>query len=228
MPEDSLPFWQDRLGGRRETRFGEARLALEGPDGEGIALVGTTDGRAPWTGEGLPAGSAVRGLHSVTLTLRDARPMVDLLAALGYREDGREGPWTRMRIAGNGADALDLHEDRDAPPARQGAGSVHHIAFSVPDRAAQDAVRQGFVDLGLRPTPPIDRDYFQSVYVRTPGGILFELATEEPGFARDEPPEALGRVLRLPRQHAHLRPRLIRSLQPLPGLAMEDPAGGPA
>jgi glyoxalase family protein len=224
VPKGSLAFWQDRLGGRRETRFGEARLVVEGPDGEGVALVETDDARAPWAGEGVPAETGVRGFHSVTLTLRDAQPLAELLTAMGYREEGREGALTRMRVAGNGADVVDLHEDRDAPYPRQGAGSVHHVAFSVPDRAAQEAVRQGVKALGLEPTPSIDRDYFHAIYFRTPGGVLFEVATDEPGFARDEAPEALGTALRLPRQHAHRRGTLARSLEPLPGVAMEDAA----
>ncbi len=220
VPEGSLPFWRERLGGTPEVRFGEERLAVEGPDGEGLALVAARDGREPWAAT-VGAEAAVRGFHSVTLTVRDAAPMAELLALMGYREEGREGALTRMRIAGNGADVVDLREDRAAPAAVQGAGSVHHVAFAVPDRAAQEEARRGIEAAGLRPTPSIDRDYFHAIYFRTPGGVLFEVATDAPGFARDESPEALGSALRLPRQHAHLRPALLRALEPLPGVAME-------
>jgi glyoxalase family protein len=220
VPPGSLPFWQERLGGRREARFGEARLTLGGPDGEGIALVETEDGRAPWTGE-LPAAAAIRGFHSVALALRDARPTAALLGLMGYREEGREGTVTRLRLAqgGNGAEVVDLIEAPGAAPAVQGAGSVHHVAFAVPDRAAQDALRRELAGAGVAATPPIDRDYFWAIYFRSPGGVLFEVATDEPGFARDEAPEALGTALKLPAQHEHLRPRLMRALEPLAGLS---------
>ena len=221
VPEGSLPFWEERLAPlgpiARAQAFGEARLALEGPDGEGLALVEVPgDARAPWTA--LDAGVAVRGFHSVTLAVRDAAPMVDLLTLMGYSEEGREGAVTRMRTAGNGADVVDLHADPAMSPARQSAGSIHHVAFSVPDRAAQGAVRAALGEAGVQATPQIDRDYFYAIYFRTPGGILFEVATEEPGFARDEAPDALGTHLMLPTRHEPLRARLAASLEPLDGL----------
>jgi glyoxalase family protein len=102
-----------------------------------------------------------------------------------------------------------------APAAIQGAGSVHHVAFAVADRAAQAEVRTALADAGYRVTPPIDRDYFWAIYFRTPGGVLFEVATNEPGFARDEDPGSLGTGLKLPRQHEHLRPWLEANLDPI-------------
>ncbi len=224
VPPGSLPFWEERLGAlgpvRREARLGGARLVTQGPDGEGVALVEAAgDARAPFAAV-VPAEHAIRGFHSVTLTLRDAGPTARLLDLMGFAEEAREGQVIRMRArAGNGADVVDLVEDPAAPFARQSAGSVHHVAFSVPDRAAQAEVRAALAEVGVQATPSIDRDYFWAIYFRTPGGVLFEVATEEPGFARDEPPEALGTALRLPTQHEHLRPRLARSLEPLPGLA---------
>ena len=124
-----------------------------------------------------------------------------------------------VRRAGNGADLVDIVEDARAPLAQASAGSVHHVAFAVPDRAAQGAVRSALAAVGMQATPQIDRDYFYSIYFRTPGGVLFEIATEEPGFARDESPEALGTALKLPRRHEHLRAQLSRSLEPIEGLA---------
>lgn len=223
VPPGALPFWKDRLGGREEERMGERRLAFEGPDGESLALVETADPREPLAGP-VPPEAAIRGFHSVTLRLRDVRSTADLLGLMGYREEGGEGPLTRMRIAGNGADVVDLIGDPEGPPARQSAGSVHHVAFSVPDRTAQDALRRALAGAGFRPTPPIDRDYFEAIYFRSPGGVLFEVATDPPGFARDEAPDALGTALRLPRQHAHLRPVLARALEPLDGVRMEETA----
>lgn len=225
VPADSLSAWEERLSPlgpvRREGRFGEERLVLGGPDGEGLALVGVEgDPRAPWTGNGVGGEMGIRGFSGVTLTLRDARPTADLLALMGYREEGRDGPLTRLRVAGgHGADLVDLHEDRSAPPARQGAGSVHHIAFSVATQATQAEVRRELGENGFQTTPSIDRDYFHAIYFRSPGGVLFEVATDEPGFARDEAPAALGTALKLPGRHEHLRDELRRRLEPLDGVA---------
>ena len=123
---------------------------------------------------------------------------------------------TRYRLPnGNGADLVDIETLPGAPRATLGAGSVHHIAFSVPDRASQLDVRKALSDTGYALTPVIDRDYFFSVYFRTPGGVLFEIATNEPGFDRDEDTAHLGEALKLPRQHEHLRARLEQSLEKL-------------
>ncbi len=116
---------------------------------------------------------------------------------------------------GNGADFIDVETLPNIAPARQGAGSVHHIAFAVPDRAAQLEVRKALMDTGYHVTPVIDRDYFWAIYFRTPGGVLFEVATNEPGFDRDEDAAHLGEALKLPKQHAHLRERLEKFLEPI-------------
>ena len=116
---------------------------------------------------------------------------------------------------GNGADFIDLETLPAAPFAGLGAGSVHHIAFAVPTKADQLEVRRQLMDTGYQLTPVIDRDYFFSVYFRTPGGVLFEIATNEPGFSRDEDTAHLGEALKLPRQYEHLRSRLERTLEPL-------------
>ncbi|TCM87081.1 VOC family protein [Rhodovulum steppense] len=221
VPEGSLPDWQARLhaagvpGLSVEERFGEAWLLFDGPDGERLALVERADGRAPWTGGGVAAATAIRGFHAVTLRLADAGPTAELLQAMGYDETGRDRALRRFELGRhNGAGIVDL-ETVAAAPAVPGAGSVHHVAFAVPDRPAQDALRQALTDQGLRVTPPIDRDYFHAIYFRSPGGVLFEVATNAPGFARDETPEHLGEALKLPRQHEHLRARLERELVPL-------------
>ena len=120
-----------------------------------------------------------------------------------------------LREGGNGADVVDIETLPGAPRAGLGAGSVHHIAFAVPDRAAQLEVRKELVDTGYQVTPVIDRDYFWSIYFRTPGGVLFEVATNEPGFDRDEDTAHLGEALKLPKQHAHLRAWLESHLEPI-------------
>ncbi|MCT8997954.1 VOC family protein [Chelativorans intermedius] len=223
VPEGSLDFWEKHLaahgvgGLARGGRFGEARLHFHGADGDGFALVETAqDRRSPWTGAGIPAEHAIRGFHSASLLLDDSAGTEELLALMGFESVGAEGSVRRMaRAGGNGADIVDLETDAMAAPARQGAGSVHHIAFAVADIAAQRGVREALVKEGFAVTPVIDRDYFLSIYFRAPGGVLFEIATNEPGFARDEDLAHLGEALKLPRQHAHLRPYLESHLPPL-------------
>ena len=116
---------------------------------------------------------------------------------------------------GNGADFIDIETLPGVDRAALGAGSVHHIAFAVPNRAAQLEVRKALLDTGFQVTPVIDRDYFWAIYFRTPGGVLFEVATNEPGFNTDEDTAHLGEALKLPTQHAHLRTMLERTLEPL-------------
>ncbi|MEQ1771153.1 MAG: VOC family protein, partial [Devosia sp.] len=120
-----------------------------------------------------------------------------------------------VRPGGNGADFVDIETLPTTPLARLGEGSVHHLAFAVPDRAAQLEVRKALADTGYKVTPVIDRDYFWSIYFRTPGGVLFEIATNEPGFDRDEDTAHLGEALKLPRQHEHLRLKLAQTLEKL-------------
>lgn len=100
-------------------------------------------------------------------------------------------------------------------PGVEGAGVVHHIAFSAPNAEAQAEIRDRVAKAGLGVTPVIDRDYFNAIYFRTPGGVLFEVATDDPGFERDEPRESLGKSLKLPRQHERYRERIESILPPL-------------
>lgn len=224
VPEGSLGYWEKRLTDhkagdvKREARLGEARLSFKGPDGDGFALVETTgDRRAPWTGNGVGADEAIRGFHSVSMRLPDTSGMNFLLQLMGYEEIGQEANIHRYRIKGEGNDAniVDIEVLPLMNPARQGAGSVHHVAFAVDDRAAQLAVREELTSAGVPITPVIDRDYFYAIYFRTPGGVLFEIATNEPGFDRDEERAHLGEGLKLPSQHEHLRAHLEQTLQPL-------------
>jgi glyoxalase family protein len=223
VPAESLPAWAERLsalgveGLASGTRFGDPVLTFEGPDGDGFALVGTTDDpRQPWTGNGVGENMAIRGFHSAAMRLRDAGATAELLRFMGYEEIDRDGAVTRFAMPdGNGADVIDIETLPGAPFAGQGAGSVHHIAFAVENRARQLEVREALLDTGWQVTPVIDRDYFWAIYFRTPGGVLFEVATNEPGFDRDEDTAHLGEALKLPAQHAHLRERLERRLEPI-------------
>jgi glyoxalase family protein len=224
VPPDSLPFWAERLAAAGtplsgpDPRFSEQRLLLEDPDGMPLALVAAEDdGRSPWTTEELGPDVAIRGFAGVTLALADLGPTAELLEELfGYRREGREGATIRYATPhARHARIVDLVEAPGSPRAQLGAGSVHHVAFAVPDRAAQMEVRARLIQAGHQVTPQIDRNYFFSIYFRAPGGVLFEVATGEPGFAVDEPVAELGQNLRLPPQHEHLRAQLERTLPPL-------------
>ena len=222
VPDDSLDAWAKRLAAHgtmstRDTRFGEDRLLFDGPDGDAFALVGTKgDERAPWTGNGVSEDMGVRGFHSADMRLKDEGASAELLKFMGYEETDRDGNVIRFRVpGGNEADTIDIETLPGADASDQGAGSVHHIAFAVENRARQLEVREALMDTGYRVTPVIDRDYFWAIYFRTPGGVLFEVATNEPGFATDEDTAHLGEALKLPSQHAHLRERLERTLEPV-------------
>ncbi len=223
VPEGSLDWWRDRLvaAGVADISlgesFGEKRLSFAGPDGDGLALVeDKNDVRRPWTRDGVAADRAIRGFHSASLRLRDAGATEELLKFMGYEAAGTHGGIHRLvRSGGNGADFIDVETLPGAAQSQLGAGSVHHIAFAVPTKADQLVVRKALSDTGYQLTPVIDRDYFFSVYFRTPGGVLFEIATNEPGFNRDEDTVHLGEALKLPKQHEHLRAVLEKSLEPL-------------
>jgi glyoxalase family protein len=223
VPAGTLSYWQQRLtdqdvtGLKQETSFGENRLTFDGPDGDGFALVETKDdARESWTHGGVPADEAIRGFHSASLRLKDGGATEELLKFMGYEPVDTSGNVKRLAIkGGNGADVIDIETQPSANFADLGAGSVHHIAFAVENRAAQLEVRSALIDTGYHVTPVIDRDYFWAIYFRTPGGVLFEVATNEPGFDRDEDTAHLGEALKLPKQHAHLRGYLEKHLQPL-------------
>ena len=220
VPEGTLDFWRDRLdsagvdGLAVDGRFGEKRLRFLGPDGDSFALAEVAnDPRAAFANDSIPADKGIHGFHGVTLRLRDTDATAALLTLMGYAQTDRDGTLTRLVLKnGNGADVIDLEQRPDAPRAREGAGSVHHLAFAVEDRAAQLQVRQGLLAAGAHVTPVIDRDYFWAIYFRTADGVLFEIATHEPGFARDEDLAHLGEALKLPTQHAHLRAHLEQTL----------------
>ena len=224
VPEGTLAFWEQRLvsegiaGLKRSELFGEQRLTFEGPDGDGFALVGTRDdGRAPWTNGGVGGDEAIRGFHSVSMRLQDGGATAELLKFMNYEEIDKAGSVRRFAVKGdsNGADVIDVESLPVLGHARQGAGSVHHVAFAVENRAKQLEVRKALMETGYQVTPVIDRDYFWAIYFRTPGGVLFEVATNEPGFDRDEDTKHLGAALKLPSQHEHLRPYLESHLQPI-------------
>lgn len=223
VPQGSLGFWQERLaqqgvtGLKSEETFGEKRLNFAGPDGDGFALVEVRDdNRAPWTHGGISEDHAIRGFHSVSMRLRDEGATAELMKFMGYETLASRDGVTRLIVpGGNGAGVIDLETLPNIQRGLQGAGSVHHVAFAVDNREKQLEVRKALMDTGYHVTPVIDRDYFWAIYFRTPGGVLFEVATNEPGFNRDEDTAHLGEALKLPQQHKHLRPILEQQLQKL-------------
>lgn len=223
VPEGALSFWKARFEGvgldgiSMEQQFGETQLLFRGPDGDSLALVEMPDdARAVWSGSDVRDEAAIRGFHSVTLDLHELAATADLMRLMGYDLIGQDGDDMRFSVPdGNGAGTVDLRQLSNSEPSRQGAGSVHHVAFSVANRADQLSVRKTVLDAGFKVTDVIDRNYFWAIYFQTPGGILFEVATDEPGFAHDEDIAHLGEALKLPGQHAHLRDDLERSLPPI-------------
>lgn len=209
IPERSLAYWTGRLADRGipheepERRFDHTVVALRDPDGMTLELVATKGARAlaAWSGGPVPAEHAIRGFFGVTLVVSDAEATGRVLTkALGFSQQGLENNRMRFCAAGGGplGGVVDVVADPAAVPGRQGAGSVHHVAFRAADDAAELDMAAAVRDLDLRPTDPIDRNYFHSVYFREPGGVLFEIATDGPGFTVDEPAETLGSALKLP------------------------------
>ena len=226
VPLGSIGEWTTRLlpfGVERIERFGETVLSFRDPDGLKLALVGVAglEAEPGWTG-GVPAEMAIRGFHGVRLLLDAAAETGRVLTnVFGFVRETTEGNVTRYRVPDASIGAIvDLVEAGGFLPARMGRGSVHHLAFRAADDAAQAAmVAKLASDHGLHTTEQKDRDYFRSVYFRSPGGVLFEIATDVPGFAVDEAPDALGTALKLP---AFLRPHRDRIETALPTLRVTE------
>lgn len=215
VPEGSLDFWEKRFSAMGVTyqpttvRWDEKCLDFQDPDGLALSLVvpETLDTRPFWQQGGVEASFAVRGFHGVHLTWRKLDTSSDILTGvLGYRLQGSEQNQYRfVSDAVREARIVDVTLSPEAHAGINRAGTNHHVAFRVRDEKSQDLVRERILALGLSPTSRIDRDYFYSVYFREPGGVLFELATENPGFTVDEPLAELGTSLKLPAQFESAR-----------------------
>jgi glyoxalase family protein len=206
VPVGSLESWRTRFRKDSivcndvEARFGDAVVAFNDPSGLRFELIANkADERQPWT-RTLGGREAIRGLHSVTMEVRQAQPSIDFLVErLGWSVAGRDGHRTRMAANGDTpGHYLDIVELRDAPPAINGIGTVHHVAMAIGTDQEQAALRDDLLAKGVGVTDIRDRSYFRSIYFREPGGVLFEVATMQPGFAVDEPAATLGRDLKLP------------------------------
>jgi glyoxalase family protein len=231
IPAGSLGFWVERLRAHQveatepSGRFDEEVIALQDPDGLQLELVTATSGPDPaaQTNGAIPAKYAVRGFHGVALSIEGYERTAGLLTTtLGFRKVAAKGNRFRYQVGEESAPGIvDLLCLPSGPRGRVAVGTVHHIAWRTPDDAAQKAWRATLVRLGYDVTPVVDRSYFQSIYFREPGGVLFEIATDLPGFAVDEPPEQLGRRLALPPWLESRRDDLAKGLPALRGPAGE-------
>ena len=224
VPTGSLGFWAQRLKslgtdyqGPRERSDGTF-IALRDPDGMSVELVdaGSPASNDAWTGR-VPGASAIRGFHSAALSVRDAEATARFLTSvLGFAAaDGSDG---RLRFSTGAAGIGTIAEvvgSPDGPAGRMGAGAIHHIAWRAGDDALQLLLRSQVTDAGTPATAVIDRTYFHSVYFQEPGGILFEIATDPPGFTVDEPADRLGASLMLPAWLESSRAQIEKALPPL-------------
>jgi len=207
VPAGSLSFWRTRLARQGvavadiEARFGETAIAFSDPSGLTFELIaGSGDERSPWTGGGIDADMAVRGLHSVTCFVRDPAQTIELMTGLlGFSVIERVGGRVRLGLPGGGPGRIiDLAYNDLARAASNGLGTVHHVALAIGSEDEQLALREDLIRHGARVTEVRDRCYFKSIYFREPGGVLIEIATIQPGFAADEEPSRLGTDLKLP------------------------------
>jgi glyoxalase family protein len=236
IPAASLDYWMDRLAGLHPdfvapgTRFGDQVLALRDPDGlilELIAVESATPGSSErsdegiekgWANETVPAEHRLRGFHGVTLCVADPKATAKLLTeTFGYEAAGEQPDLLRFRSpSGAHAAVVDLSLKPDPPPhGRMGAGTVHHVAFRAQDEKQQLEWREAIAALGVNVTAVLDRRYFHSIYFREPGGVLFEIATDPPGFQTDESFQELGTHLMLPPWLEAQRQHIERRLPPV-------------
>jgi glyoxalase family protein len=223
VPAGSLDVWKTRLRGHGvavedgHPRFGEASLLCTDRSGLRFELIATgSDARAPWTG-GVGDAAAIRGLHSVTLTVRSPQQTVDLLTRLlGWRVVNESESCVRL-AAGDSAPGriLDVRHDGSVEPAVNGLGTVHHVALAISSGDEQTRLRGELIQYGCQVTEIRDRCYFTSIYFREPGGVLLEVATVGPGFTVDEDARDLGRSLKLPPWEEPHRAEIERTLPPV-------------
>ena len=223
VPPSSLASWKSRLRARgvevqeQSSASGEDAIVFSDPSGLRIRLIGSPDRRAPWTGSGVAASDAIRGLHSVSLSVGAPAATVALLTGvLGFvMVDEAEG---RIRLAVNGVEpgkTIEILHGAGGPRARNGIGTVHHVALAIDGLDQQLRLREELLGRGLGVTDVLDRQYFQSIYFREPEGVLLEVATVSPGFTVDEALPDLGRELKLPPWEEPHRATIERGLPAL-------------
>ena len=222
VPADSFDFWLKRFDEHNVTynnptqRFDENYLTLLDPDGLKLELVvpAQPDPRPAYTANGISEAYAIRGFQGVTLTLQNQEATARILTDIfDYQLVDQHVNRYRYRTdAVSTAATIDLVSISGESPGQVAGGSVHHVAFRVADEEAQLHFRDKITKIGLSPTPPINRDYFMSIYFREPGGVLFEIATDPPGFTADESLESLGTGLKLPEMYESRREEIEKNL----------------
>ncbi|PZP42240.1 MAG: ring-cleaving dioxygenase [Pseudopedobacter saltans] len=225
VPENSFEFWKERFTqfdvkqGEITERFGELYLPFSDPDGLQLTLVAPKkgDGRTAWTTKDVSSEVATKGFYNTTLTLSQLAPTAKVLTDIfGYTQVEQEG--NRYRFATDAienASVIDVLLDEKGSNGVGRAGTNHHVAFRVENDDIQMEFREKILSAGLQITPKIDRDYFYSLYFREPGGVLFEIATDNPGFTVDEPLAELGSGLKLPQQYEGIRSDIEKVLPKL-------------
>lgn len=224
IPKGSMDFWKSRfeefeIPYKRYERFGEKYLAFQDPDGLWLQLIETKqkDERIGLEAKEIKKEVAIKGFHTVTLTLNNILATAAILTEIfDYKLIEQEGSLYRYQTnAVENAALVDLLEDPQATRGINAGGTNHHVAFRVKDEETLMAFREKVMQKGLQITPKINRDYFFSLYFREPGGVLFEIATDNPGFATDETVENLGSSLQLPDQYEHRREEIEKGLPEL-------------
>ena len=218
VPMGSLEFWVSRFKqfdvkhNEVAERFGEQFISFQDPDGLNLDLIiaGAEDDRKPWVTDDVNASVATKGFHSITLTVKNIGPTATILTdILGYRQLNQQGNRYRFITDAIGnANVVDIIEAPGLAAGRNAAGTNHHVAFRVKNDTILMDYREKIAAKGIGITPKIDRDYFFSLYFREPGGVLFELATDNPGFTVDEPADKLGTSLKLPKQYEAARAKI--------------------
>ena len=218
VPKGSLEFWTNRFNefkvkhGAINERFGEQYLPFEDPDGLLLNLIvaNIEDNRKPWTTTDVKQEAAAKGFHSIVLTIRNLEPTAKVLTdILGYKLLSQENNRYRfVTDAASAANIVDIVEDPNGNIGYNAGGTNHHVAFRAKDDKVMMEFREKIKSAGLSITDKIDRNYFYSLYFREPGGVLFEIASDNPGFAIDEPVNELGTHLMLPPQYESNRKRI--------------------
>jgi len=221
MPGGSLAYWKSRLEENgvtltEENRFGEPHLVFQDPHGLGLALTESDDKRdvAAWEKSPVPAEYQLRGMHNTRIQVQEIKFTEALLTQImGFERIAEENGWVRFGVDGStSGNLIEVRADASLEPGRWGTGGIHHIAWRVKDTDEEMKVREQVMKFGLSPSPQIDRFWFKSVYFKEPGGVLFELATDGPGFDRDEDPDKLGEILILPPWYEEKRAQIEAGL----------------
>ena len=230
IPNNSLGFWKDKLKKLRIdfngqfTRFGEEGITVRDHDGFEFDLIESkSDSRAPRDNGFIPATFAIRGFHSVTLLeSSDEQTSEFLTSTLEFHSVEQSNNRSRFRCSDEAGTIIDIVHQPETQRGTMGVGIVHHVAWRVPDDQTQLRVRETLINRGYDVTPVIDRNYFHSIYFHEPGGVLFEVATDPPGFLIDEAKDELGTHLKLPIQYELYRDELEKSLPPIHIAALKN------